>query len=374
MNDQLRQLLDHLAATLDPRRQTEIELLHRKALGWEPVRRLPLLLTFPIPTGLPFQPYPHSQVFDDPEKMLYNELVYAIETSIACHGQIDDDLPLTIRANFGTVVVASLFGSRVEQVGENPPWVRPFQTLNEFRAALDHDPLDFSQGWCPRIVERYQFYRDALASYPELAGMIHLALPDLQGPLDTAELLRGSEIYVDLYNDPDMVAKVLDAIARSQIGLAKHLLSYTSDTSDGFSHQHATVIGGHILIRNDSTINISPAMYRQHVAPYDEMVLSALGGGGIHSCGRTGHNIDEFFALPSIRCLDLGQPELNDVDAIYAKSQVRKIGMDRVSATRKELVTGRVVERFPTGVSLVYRADSLQDAQTIVDDYRRATE
>ena len=374
MNHQLKRLLDHLAATLDPRRQAEIELLHRKALGWEPVRRLPLLLTFPIPADAPFQPYPHSQIFDDPEKMLYNELVYAIETSIASRGQIDDDLPLTIRANFGTVVVASLFGGRVEQVGENPPWVRPFHTLEEFRAALDRDPLDFSQGWCPKIVERYQFYRDALDAYPELAGLVHLVLPDLQGPLDTAELLRGSEIYVDLYNDPDLIAKALDTIARAQIGLAKHLSSCTNDSSDGFSHQHATVIGGHILIRDDSTINISPAMYRQHVAPFDEMVLSELGGGGIHSCGKVEHNVDEFFALPSIRCLDLGQPELNDIDTIYAKARRRKIAMDRVQVTREELVTGRVMERFPTGVSLVYEAESLADAQVIMDAYRQATE
>ena len=72
MNDQLKRLLDHLAATLDPRRQTEIELLHQKALGWEPIQRLPLVCTYPIPANAPFQPYPHSQIFDDPEKMLYN--------------------------------------------------------------------------------------------------------------------------------------------------------------------------------------------------------------------------------------------------------------------------------------------------------------
>jgi hypothetical protein len=42
MNDQLKRLLEHLAATLNPWRQAEIEKLHRKALAWEPVRRLPL--------------------------------------------------------------------------------------------------------------------------------------------------------------------------------------------------------------------------------------------------------------------------------------------------------------------------------------------
>jgi hypothetical protein len=370
MNDRLKRLLEHLAATLDPRRQTAIEELHRKALRWEPVCRLPLVLTFPLPADTPFQPYPHSQIFDDPEKMLYNELVGAGEASIACRDQIDDDLPLTIRANFGTVVVASLFGGRIEQVGENPPWVRPFQTLTEFRAALERDPLDFSQGWCPKVVDRYQFYRAALQDYPAVAGLVRLVLPDLQGPLDTAELLRGSDIYVDLYNDPELIAKALDTIAQAQIGLAKHLSSYITDSVDGFSHQHAAVIGGHILIRNDSTINISPATYRQHVAPHDEKVLHALGGGGIHTCGKTNHNIDEFFALPSLRCLDLGQPELNDLDTIYAKAKQRKIGMDRVHVTREELVTGRVTKRFPTGVSLVHAAQSLADARAIMDAYR----
>ena len=92
MNDQLKRLLDHLAATLDPRHQAEIELLHRKALRWEPVPRLPLVLAYPIPVDVPFQPYPHSQVFDNPEKMLFNELVHAFRTSIAYRDRIDDDL------------------------------------------------------------------------------------------------------------------------------------------------------------------------------------------------------------------------------------------------------------------------------------------
>jgi hypothetical protein len=374
MNDRLTRLLEHLAATISPQRQAEIELLHRKALCWEPVRRLPLVLNYPIPADAPFQPYPHSQIFDDPEKMLYNELVYAFETSIACRDRIDDDLPLTIRANFGTVIIASLFGANVEQVEENPPWVRSFRTVEEFRAAVDRDPVDFSQGWCPRVVQRYQFYRHALQAYPELASLVRLTLPDLEGPLSTAELLRGSQIYVDFYNDPDLLAKALNAIARAQIGFARHLSSFVNDDQDGFSHQHAMVICGRILVRDDSAINISPATYRRQVAPYDEMVLSELGGGGVHSCGKMEHNVDEFFALPSIRCLDVGQPWLNDIDAIYAKAKQRKIALDRVTVSREEVVTGSVLERFPTGVSLVCQAESLADAQVIMDAYRRATE
>ena len=374
MDERLKRLLDHLAASLDPRRQAEIDLLHRKTLDWEPVARLPLVLTYPIPSDAIFQPYPHREVFDDPEKMLYNELLHGFDASMAYRDQLDDDLALTIRANFGTVVIASMFGAKIEQVEDNPPWVRHFETIEEFQAALDRDPLDFSQGWCPRVVDRYRFYRDTLATYPEIASLVRLVLPDLQGPLDTAELLRGSEIYVDLCCNPEVVQRALDSIARAQIGFAQHLLSHINDGPEGFGHQHAQPTRGRILIRDDSAIMISPAMYRRHVASYDEMVLSALGTGGIHACGKCEHLIDEIFALPSVRCVDLGQPELNDIDAIYAKAKPRKIPLVQISATREDLVTGRIMERFPTGVSLVHRCESLADARTVMAAYRNATE
>ena len=106
MNPEIERLLDHLVETLDPGRQAETGDLHRRALTWEPVERLPLVLSYPLPEDALFKPYPHSQIFNDPEKMLYNELVHAWEISIACRGRIDDDLPCTIRANFGTVVIA----------------------------------------------------------------------------------------------------------------------------------------------------------------------------------------------------------------------------------------------------------------------------
>ena len=119
---------------------------------------------------------------------------------------------------------------------------------------------------------------------------------------------------------------------------------------------------------------ISPAMYRKHVASHDEMVLGGLGGGGIHTCGKFEHNVGEFLALPSIRCIDVGQPELNDIDAIYAKAKQRKIPLVRVNVAREELVSGRVMERFPTGVSLVHQAESLADAQAVMAAYRQTTE
>ena len=373
MLPELEKLLDHLADSLDGERRDEVDELHRRALRWEPVERLPLVLAYPLPADAPFAPFPHREVFDDPEKMLFNQLVSAFDTHVAYSDAVGDDLPWTLRANYGTVLIASLFGARVEQVDDNPPWALPFESLDAFRACLDRDPTDFTQGWLPRVIKRYAFYAETLAGYSELARRTRVVLPDLQGPLDTVELLRGSEVYTDFYTDPDLMTRALSRVAEAQVAFAKHLAPLLTDGPEGFSHQHAFTIPGRILIRDDSAINLSPTMYRDAVAPHDEYVLREMGGGGIHACGAFGHNVPEALALPSLRCLDFGQPEMNDMDVVYALARERRVPLVRARVPEEELTTGRVMERFPTGVTLLHGADSPDHAGRVMAAYRAAT-
>ena len=136
MKSFLDKLLDYLNGIIDPVRQAQIDELYENALRWKPVNRLPLVISFPVSEDMPFKPFPHRQIFEDPAKMLYNELVHTWGLSIASRDRLEDDLPFTIRANFGTVIVASIFGGRIEQVDDNPPWVRHFESLAEFKRAM----------------------------------------------------------------------------------------------------------------------------------------------------------------------------------------------------------------------------------------------
>ncbi len=376
MNLRLKELLVQLEAELNPEHQEAVDSLHQKALNWEPVERLPLVINYPFPADCPVQPFPHREIFNDPEKMLFNELVHAFGTSIYLHGTNNwkkagspDDLPYTIRANFGIVIIASLFGARVEQRDDNPPWVRSFPTEDEFLSFLDRDPHDFSQGVCPQVTERYRFFRDVLRHYPVLGKAVRIVLPDLQGPLDTLELLRGSAVYEDFILEPERTDLALQRIAQAQVGFARHLGQFITDGPDGFAHQHATVIKGNILIRNDSAIMISPDMYAGQVAHHDEFVLREMGGGGIHSCGKIDFNVPEVFNLPSLKCFDFGQSYLNDLDPLYGLAKEKKIPLIRIRAGRKELLSGSIMKRFPTGVSLVYEAASWEEAQFVAENY-----
>jgi len=371
MRAELNKLLRHLEQLLDPARRRRISELFRRTLAYQSVERAPLVLTYPCPKDIPFRPYPFSEAFGNPEKMLNNELVHAFDSSIACSNLLEDDLPCTIRANFGTVVMASVFGADIEQVGDNPPWVRSTGLDNVYKRILDCDPYDFGKGLCPKVVETYEFYRAMLAEHPILGQCIRVVLPDLQGPFDTAEQLRGSSIYEDLYRDSEMLSRAMRHIAEAQVGFAKHLKRYLNDGPEGCSHQHNSMICGNILIRDDCAINISAQMYREQVAPHDSYVLESLNGGGIHCCGRCEHLIEEFLAIPSVKCIDLGQSDMNDVKAIYRKARPRKVPLIRVRASKEELLSGQILNRFPTGVTFTHLAESLTEARRIMEAYRR---
>jgi hypothetical protein len=366
----LEYLLHKLDSKVNPERQDEIFERHRRALSWEETDRIPLIVSYPYPKSNILQPYPHHEVLQNPEKMLFNELVYAFDTSILLHEELRDDLPLTIRANFGTVVIASIFGGKVEQLEDNPPWVKHFETLEEFKTIFDRSPLDFSQGYVREVIDTYRYFNQVLSGYSNLKEHLKIVLPDLQGPLDSLELLRGSNIYSDFVLDPELVNKGLILMTKAQIGLAKHLHQFTSDASPGFAHQHATMIKGNILIRNDSAIMISPEMYSEQVASHDEFVLNEMNGGGIHSCGRIDFNVPEIFRLHSIKCFDFGQSYLNDLDIIYPLARQKGIPLIRISADRNELLSGKIKKRFPTGVSLVFNASSFEEAKFITEAYR----
>ncbi|MCC6682212.1 MAG: hypothetical protein IT445_15025 [Phycisphaeraceae bacterium] len=366
----LHQLLEHVRRVVDPQRQAQIDQLHSDALSWKPVPRLPLVITFTQTDSLPFAPLPHAQIFNDPAAMLYNELVHAFGTSIAARGLVDDDLPCTVRANFGIVIVPSLFGARAEQVADNPPWIAHDTgggvSLEEL---VNHGPPALDGGWMPRVIETLSYYRDVLALYPPLDRIIRIIMSDLQSPFDNLELIVGSGLFAELYEKPQLVEKALDLVTQTQIDVANKLLPLITDGPEGFCHQHAMTLPGRILLRNDSVIMMSPDMYVQQIAPYDQRVLQALGGGGIHSCGRIDPYVESLISVPSLRCIDLGQAPMNDLDTMYAKARQRRIALIRVDVDEEAITTGCVLDRFPTGVSLRHEVPTLADAKRLFEAY-----
>ena len=83
--------------------------------------------------------------------------------------------------------------------------------------------------------------------------------------------------------------------------------------------------------------------------PYDQRLLKAFGGGAIHFCGRGDHYIAELANLEGLYGINMTQPELNDMELIFANTVDRGINLLALDAnaaqqanTRGRNLRGRV--------------------------------
>jgi hypothetical protein len=196
-------------------------------------------------------------------------------------------------------------------------------------------------------------------------------LPDLQGPLSVAELLWGPGIYLAFFDEPELVKALLGVITDLTLVVAKRLQSEVRDNlGQDLQYQHAVGVRGALLIRNDSAINISARQYIELVRPFDARLAAGLGSIGIHFCGNGAHQVQPMQSIPGVVCFDIGQPEMMDLDRLYAAAAAaRRIALARLAVSEADLRAELVKRRFPTGVNLVYQASSVAKAYEVWGNY-----
>ncbi len=302
--------------------------------------------------------------------MMVNELLKGF-TSIYHAVNLHDDAPYCLRPNLGVTIIASMFGAKIRLLGDQMPWVMPLEGGSAAVRQLVASPLpDLDAGLLPRVLDQYAFYRHALEDYPICRAAFQLTLPDLQGPLSVAELLWGPDIYLAFFDEPELVKALLGRITELIFVVAKRLQSEVRENlGPGFQYQHAVGVRGMLLVRNDSAVNISPAQYIALVRPFDARLAEGLGSIGIHFCGNGMHQVGPMLEIHGIACLDIGQPEMMDLDRLYAAAAARQVALARLSLPEDDLRAGQIKRRFPTGVSLVYRAPSVARAHEVLDRY-----
>jgi len=369
----LRSVADHIALE----HCQEVDERYRRALAWEEVDRPPLvvqaafgsIINLPLPWNT-FRRYTYRETFESPVAMLQNMILDRVVPGLL----LRDDSPLAIRNDHGTIQMASILGVDWNIYEDNFPWVKHFDSLEPLNALVDsREAADLQGGILPHSLETLKFYREKLNQFPMCDKAIQISLPDLQGPLDTAEQLWGSSIYYAFYDFPDLLNRLLCKIVGAMLAVANEFRRYTLDRLEPFANtQHGYVIPGRLLVRNDCAIVLSPGTYSEFIRPHDSNLLREIGSGAIHFCGRGEHLIDTFLEIPALCGIDLGEPHLMDVDRIYAKAGTRRLVLTNLNPSREELMSGEAKHRFPTGVVFVYHTSDLNDAEQVVREFKAA--
>jgi hypothetical protein len=369
-------ILDWVEDRLDPAHVAAVEERRIRALHWRSVDHPPVTVSAPAPE--PFRIYPYQEAYADPAKMLVNELVGSGmvwgsgSPSIVNSVVLRDDFPLQIRANYGIGIMASLFGAEIKVVEDNMPWVQPIGPVR-LEQALARGAPDLDRGLLPRALETMAYYREALAPYPKCGKAIRITQTDLQGPFDIAAQLWGGEIFTAFHDRPELLKDLLELIAETYVRACRALAAAsTAQAGDDCIYLHFTMCRGGCLLKDDSSIMLSPRTYAGFIRPANARVLEALGGGGIHWCGSGQHWRPEFVATGGLRCIDWGNPEKLDLPAWESLLRERGLPVAQMQWDAAQFLEVRPDRLFTTGAAFTVDAPDLTAGQALLDAVVRA--
>ena len=284
---------------------------YRKVFRFEPVEELPYVWrSLPPVADADWPEFEYNDTFGDREKMLLDQL-----RGPFLHYQTGDYQPLAIRANYGTVILPSIFGARYQLTETSLPWAHHLAGRDAIRQLVEDGIPDLRTSLGLTCFETAEYYRQQLAPYPTLARETRIYHPDLQGPFDVAHLLWGPDIFLALYDCPEMVHELLDLIVRTYVSWLDTWKELVGEGNEWTAHWSIEMRGG-AMVRDDTPVMMSARQYGEFVRPYDQRILDHFGG-CIHFCGRGDQFVPSMAQSENLYGLHVSQPELNDVDELW---------------------------------------------------------
>lgn len=302
--------VDDVLELLDPDPDRLAKGRERMVKVWrnEEPDHLPLLAGgATVPEREQFPHYTLEEQFSDKEKMLVGHLWGMISVARG----IGDAQP-TLRANFGVGFIPSLFGlkSTFTQPDQMPWVVGP---LPQERIERLDVPDVRKAGLMPRFLEFVSYFKE------KLDGKGRVYLSDTQGPFDIAHLLRGHQIYYDVYDHPEFVHHLMEVVTITYIEASKIMKEAIGEPLNAGYHGGMYMENGGVRVCDDSSINLSEEQYRTFVQPYMERALEPFGGGWYHFCGNGKHILNAILDIPHVRGINLGNPKMYDFGEVLPK-------------------------------------------------------
>ena len=180
-----------------------------------------------------------------------------------------DGLPIT----FDLQIEAEILGCKLHWADEVPPSV----ITHPLEESLDLSSLpsfDGSKGRLPLVMSALETLKTEIGDTTALYGLIC-------GPFTLALHLRGNNIFLDMFDDPDAVMTLTDYCADIAIKMADTYIRHGADA---------------IAVVDPMTSQISPEHFTTFVAPAMNKVFDAIRKqnslSSIFVCGDVTHNLD----------------------------------------------------------------------------------
>ncbi len=197
----------------------------------------------------------------------------------------------------GGFVIPALFGGEIRFGESQAPVAIPLELTRDQVMRLD----------VPDVENRWPL-KQLLGQADELAGRFDFVLGDLNtdGILNTALSLRGQQLFLDFYDDPELVAHLTLVVAKT-IGLvAGRIRQITGSASIAVNRSIVHVDPRIFLSANCSLQMVSPELYASHLLPAERLLSTGLRPYGVHHCGDNCHLFADYYSQLGVVFVDVG--------------------------------------------------------------------
>lgn len=233
-----------------------------------------------------------------------------------------------LRSNYGTGIIPSIFGAELfimEDSFNTLPTSRPIPGgVDAVKKLIQKGIPNIKNGQGAQVFEMGRRFVEIGKKYPKIGKYIHIYHPDLQGPLDLCELLIGSEMFLLLIDEPQLMHELLELITDTYSCFMREWLKMVP-FEEPYSVHWNILHKGCIMLRDDSAMNLSGEMFDEFIKPYDQRLFDEFGGGALHFCGRGDHYIESASGMRGLYAVNMSQPHYNKMKVIYQNTVAKNI-------------------------------------------------
>jgi uroporphyrinogen-III decarboxylase len=119
-----------------------------------------------------------------------------------------------------------------------------------------------------------------------------------QGVLNNAQRIRGQELFMDFYMNPDATKNLLGCVCTTMIDAAKILQQKQRESGVDFTF---------FTVSNCLVNMLSPELYAEFILPFDQKIAESFNTIGIHNCAWSATPfLGDYAKVPKVGYIDMG--------------------------------------------------------------------
>ena len=195
---------------------------------------------------------------------------------------------------FGMVMLPAVFGCEIIFKNDALPWAIPLN-LSEDEIEKLEAPDIFNTYPMTDMIGQIDYLKD---KYGKVAGDINVT-----GVQNLALKIRGEQLYIDFFENPELCHRLLKICAECVIQLFRFIYKITGT---GAMDVTPMVDPRFFVIPNCTAEQISLKAYEEFILQYDNQVADACHPIGIHHCGSVDEILDGYAKVRHVEFVEIG--------------------------------------------------------------------